>query len=313
MAFVRSCPVCSRQNTKVLFSPIDSPGPVSKCMDCGMVYVSSIVDDHALIIDGPVIYGQMDASVLTSSNWDDIKGSWEFKHLPDKESEWQALKHNAIDAMKRVELYSNNSFAERRILDFGSGWGIFLSVAKERGWKAYGLEPLPASAVYARATFGLNITTDTLREDTFPPNFFDAITSFQVFEHLPNVRSDIQNLFIILRQNGIILIEVPNIDTWTVKIMKSRHRHFVPDHLNFFSINTLSQLLVCTGFKVIDHFHTTRRMSICHLIQHWFPRFLPSPINHAIQSVLQKTSLWEYTISLNIGDIITVIAQKPQS
>lgn len=113
-----------------------------------------------------------------------------------------------------------------------------------------------------------------------------------------------------LRQDGIVLIEVPNFETWTLRIMKSRHRHFVQDHLNFFSIDTLSQLLVNSGFRVAGHYHPTRRMSVRHLVRHWLRQHLPASIVDALQSSLQKTSLWERTVSLNIGDIITVIGRK---
>jgi 2-polyprenyl-3-methyl-5-hydroxy-6-metoxy-1,4-benzoquinol methylase len=276
-----------------------------------MVYIAIIEDNHALIFDGPVTHGQTGPKILTSSNLDDVRESWEFKLLPDKEVEWPALQQNAIDAIRRIELHHNKPRTERRILDFGSGWGFFLAVAKERGWTTYGLEPLPASAVYARSTFGLNITTDTLHENTFPPNFFDVITSFQVFEHLPYPKEDVQHLYKTLRQDGMVLIEVPNFETWTMRIMKSQHRHFVQDHLNFFSIETLGQLLANTGFRVIDHYHPTRRMSVRHLIKHWFRRYLPTSMADALQNSLQKTSLWGRTIGLNIGDIITVIAHKP--
>lgn len=312
MTSIRNCPVCGQQHTRVLFRPKASPGPVSKCLNCGMVYIAIIEDRHSLIFDGPVIFGQTDPRILTSSNLDDVRDSWEFKLLPDKEVEWPALQQNAIDALRHIEPHVNRSFNERRILDFGSGYGFFLVVAKEHGWNTYGLEPLPASAVYARATFGLNITTDTLRENTFPPDFFDVITSFQVFEHLPYPKEDIRHLYKMLRQDGIVLIEVPNFETWTLQIMKSRHRHFVQDHLNFFSIDTLSQLLVNSGFRVVGHYHPTRCMSVRHLIRRWFRQYLPASIVDVLQSSLQKTSLWERTITLNIRDIITVLGCKQQ-
>ncbi len=310
MASPRPCPVCGQQHTRVLYRPKESPGPISKCLNCSMVYVGVIEDDHALIFDGPVTYGQSDPKILTSSNLGDVSGSWELNLLPDKEVEWPALKRNATDALHRIELHTRNPHNERRIFDFGSGWGFFLAFAKERGWSTYGLEPLPACAVYARATFDLNIITDTLRENTFPSDFFDVITSFQVFEHLPYPKEDIRHLHKMLRKDGIILIEVPNFETWTMKIMKARHRHFVQDHLNFFSIDTLSQLLCDSGFEVIDHYHPTRYMSVRHLIRHWFRRYLPAPIVDALQRALQKTSLWEQTIGLNMGDIITIIGRK---
>jgi 2-polyprenyl-3-methyl-5-hydroxy-6-metoxy-1,4-benzoquinol methylase len=275
-----------------------------------MVYIATIESSHGLIFDGPVTVGQSESTLLTSSNLADVKDLWEFRYLPDKEVEWPALRQNAIDALQRIELHINKTNLERKILDFGSGWGFFLAVAREQGWTTYGLEPLPSCSVYARATFGLNIITDTMREDTFPPDFFEVITSFQVFEHLPDPSVVLQHLHKTLRQGGIILIEVPNFETWTMQMMGSRHRHFVQDHLNFFSIQTLTDLLSRNGFAVIDQYHPTRRMSVRHLIKHWFRRYLPAFLADTLESSMRKTILWERTVGLNIGDIIAVVARK---
>ncbi len=274
-----------------------------------MTYVERLEDEHALIFNGPVTFGNMNERILTSSDLDDVKDSWEFALLPAKEAELHILQKNARDALKRIEQHLQNG-SERKILDFGSGWGFFLAVAKEHGWTTYGLEPLPASAVYARATFGLDTITDTLRENTFPNDFFDVITSFQVFEHLPYPKADIRNLCNMLRNGGIILIEVPNFETWTMRMMKSRHRHFVQDHLNFFSIATLGQLLTENGFDVVDHYYPTRRMSIRHLVDQWFQRYLPIRVHTALRNALQKTRLWNRAIGVNVRDIITIIARK---
>jgi cyclopropane fatty-acyl-phospholipid synthase-like methyltransferase len=242
---------------------------------------------------------------------DDVRDSWEFALLPAKEVELPALQKNALDALNRIEQHLQNG-SERKILDldFGSGWGFFLATAKQQGWTSYGLEPLPASAVYARATFGLSIITDTLRDNTYPNDFFDVITAFQVFEHLPYPKKDIQSLYRMLKRGGIILIEVPNFETWTMRLMKSRHRHFVQDHLNFFSITTLGRLLTENGFELIDHYCPTRRMSIRHLVDIWLQRYLPAWIKDAFRNILQRVHLWNATVGLNLGDILTVIARK---
>lgn len=306
----RSCPVCGQQNEQVLFRPKASPGPISRCLNCDMVYVANIDDDHALIFDGPVVFDRLDSNILTSSDLNDVKDSWEFGLLPDKEAEQPALRQNALKVLRRIEGYIDTPPQETKILDFGSGWGFFLSTAKEHDWITFGLEPLPASAVYARATFGLDITTDTLREDTFSENFFNVIVSFQVFEHLPDPKQNIRYLHKMLQPGGIILIEVPNFQTWTMRLLRSRHRHFVQDHLNFFSFNTLERLLVENGFEIIDRYHTERLMSVRHLVQSWLRRYLPRRVTDILQNWLEKNGLWGRTIGLNIRDIITVVAYK---
>lgn len=308
MTTLRACPVCGEQCAKTLFRPKQSPGPVGVCGHCGMAYIWQIEDDKALIFEGPVTYDSIDQKVLTSADLNDVSGSWELSMLPDKEVEWPALRKNAMDALGRIEQYIGRP--REKILDFGSGWGFFLAVAKEQGWQSYGIEPLPGTSVYARATFGLHIVTDTLREDLFPPNFFDAITSFQVFEHLPYPDRDIGYLRKMLRENGILLIEVPNFNTWTMRLLKSKHRHFVQDHLNFFSIETLSRILRQNRFEVVDTYYTERSMSVRHLIKYWVRRYLPFRVVDSFQGALQRTGMWERTIGINIGDIITVIARK---
>lgn len=306
----RHCPVCNQQQTKYLFRPSASPGPVSRCLNCGMVYIANIEDDHGLIFDGPVIYSHTKPDITTSSNLNDIKALWEYNALPGKEAEWPALRQNANDALQRIEFHVNQPATKGKILDFGSGWGFFLAAARERGWIPFGLEPLPACSVYARAKLALNIITDTLRDDTYPSDYFDAIASFQVFEHLPHPDQDIQILYRILRLDGIILIEVPNFDTWTMRLMKSRHRHFVQDHLNFFSRETLTQFLTGNHFKVVDSYFPKRRMSIRHLFNFWLPKYLPAFIVDILGRAFQNTVLWETTLGINLGDIVAIIARK---
>jgi SAM-dependent methyltransferase len=310
VAKCRSCPVCGQNQSNFLYKPEDSPGPVSQCCHCGMVYIADIESCHALIIDGPVVYGEPDPKLFSSSNLEDVKDTWEIKLLPDKEAEWPALQKNADVALQRIGKKIPSQTTDRKILDFGSGWGFFLAVAKERGWMTYGLEPIPASAVFSRATFGLDITNDVLREDTFPTNFFDVVTSFQVFEHLLFPLKELSYLHHMLRKGGIISIEVPNFDTWSMKIFKSRHRHFVQDHINFFSIKTLKIMLVNAGFEVIDQFHPTRHISVRYLFQYWFRRYLPKFFVNAFCNLLQRTIFWEKTIGLNFGDIVTVEGRK---
>jgi len=156
----------------------------------------------------------------------------------------------------------------------------------------------------------VEVVTDTLHDDTFPPESFNAVTSFQVFEHLPDPLENARILHGLLRKGGVILIEVPNFDTWSMKVLGPRHRHFVQDHVNFFSIDTLSRLLANVGFETVDSYRTTRQMSVRHLVKYWLPKYLPFLAQGGVQRFIASTFLWEMTIGLNIGDIIAVVACK---
>jgi len=310
MATVRACPVCGQSARNELFRPLVSPGAIVKCKNCDMVYIANIERGDSLIFDGPVIDADQDSSILWSSDLADLQDTWEYAMLPDKEAEWPALEKNAQDALRHIEKMASPQGSTMRILDFGSGWGFFLAAAQKHGWSAVGLEPLPACAAYARAAFGVEVVTDTLHDDTFPPESFNAVTSFQVFEHLPDPLENARILHGLLRKGGVILIEVPNFDTWSMKVLGPRHRHFVQDHVNFFSIDTLSRLLANVGFETVDSYRTTRQMSVRHLVKYWLPKYLPFLAQGGVQRFIASTFLWEMTIGLNIGDIIAVVACK---
>lgn len=271
-----------------------------------MVYVSTVQEARGLIEDGPVWAG--DSRILTSSNLEEVLGSWELKHLAAKMAEEPALRANALDALRRLAPFRT---PPGQLLDFGCGFGFFLGAARETGWQTFGLEPLPATAVHARARFGATVVADTLRDDTFPPGSFDVITAFQVFEHLPHPAGDLARLRDMLKPGGTILLEVPNIETWGAWLLRGRHRHFVVDHLNFFSADTLRDLMRRAGLEPVATYAPTRQMTVRHFVDLWLKRFLPSRLAGGLGRVAERAGLKSAMISLNLGDIVAVIARRP--
>jgi 2-polyprenyl-3-methyl-5-hydroxy-6-metoxy-1,4-benzoquinol methylase len=275
-----------------------------------MVYVAILRDTRSLIFDGPVADGNVDGPALGSDRIEDFEQAWEMQFLKAKEAEALVLRRNAMNALTTLREYVEFSASPPRLLDFGCGWGFFLGAAKELGWDCYGLEPLPVQAAYARRTFSVKVVTDTLRDGSFPAEHFDVVTSFQVFEHLPSPRENLIQLKALLRPRGIALIEVPNIDTWSVRLFRSYHRHFVEDHVNFYSLDTLSKALDSCGFQVLAHYFPARSMSVRHLVSHWGGRYCPRAVVSTLRGVAEATSVWERTLSVSLGDIVAVIAAK---
>jgi SAM-dependent methyltransferase len=301
------CALCGAQNGRTLYRPARAHGPVVRCSQCGLVYISPRTASAWLIHEGPVMFGQPDR-FLHSADLADIQDSWEMPILRRKEAEWPALRRNARDALARLARFRPGG---GRLLDFGCGGGFFLGAAAECGWEVYGLEPLPAHAVYARARFGAQVVTDTLRPDSFPLDTFDVITAFQVFEHLPDPPGALRLLARLLKPGGLVLIEVPNIETWSVRLLGRRHRHFVQDHLYFFSARTLSRLMEACGLEALETYSPRRQMTVRHLVSHWGPRALPAPLARAVEAAARRAGLWEKIVSLGVGDIVAAIGRRP--
>jgi len=288
---------------------MNSPGPVVKCKNCGFFFINPIFNDRAIIREGSVLYNQPH-EFLESNDLDYLEECWEKPHIYKFEAEYQSLIINHLDAISHINKYKNEP---GRLLDFGCGGGFFLGTAKEKGWEIFGLEPLPGHAIYARVKFGANVITDTLRWDTFEKNFFDIVTAFQVFEHLSHPTLELEKIASFLKPGGIVLIEVPNIDSWSVRLLGHRHRHFVMDHLNFFSPFTLTRLFNNVGLEILEIYNPSRRMSINYFLKTWGRRIFPNKINQLFYSIAQALRLTNQTISINLGDIIIIIGRKPET
>ncbi|MBL7183339.1 MAG: class I SAM-dependent methyltransferase [Anaerolineae bacterium] len=71
----------------------------------------------------------------------------------------------------------------RRLLDVGCHIGVFLGIAQERGWAAWGIEPSRWAAREARGR-GLQVIEGTLDDVHLAGESFDVITLWDVIEHL---------------------------------------------------------------------------------------------------------------------------------
>lgn len=149
--------------------------------------------------------------------------------------------------------------ASRRLLDYGCGTGTFLECALERGWEACGLD-ISEEAVRRARSRGLPAWTlgEAPRELDAP---FDAVTLWDVLEHLDDLHGTLHSLSSFLRAGGRLFVETPDaryvlrrwslsLARWTRGRLNGARFFFYPDHRTYFSEATLSRLLDKHGFRV---------------------------------------------------------------
>jgi len=94
------------------------------------------------------------------------------------------LKRSMDNAVKRMQRLAPVVKTGARFLDFGSGSGELLKVARDAGCEATGIEPGQAYATFATQTYGVEVFNDAWQNVDLGDRKFDLITSFHVFEHL---------------------------------------------------------------------------------------------------------------------------------
>jgi SAM-dependent methyltransferase len=140
-----------------------------------------------------------------------------------------------------------------RVLDIGCGNGNFLQFLSTIGnYELQGIERNKAAAARALAKKGINIKSTPLTPGDYPDNYFDAITLFHVFEHLPNPSEILLVISRILKPGGILFISFPNIASLQARMFKGNWLHLDPPrHLFFFAPVDFKKLMKERKFNCI--------------------------------------------------------------
>ncbi|TLD96618.1 class I SAM-dependent methyltransferase [Helicobacter jaachi] len=137
--------------------------------------------------------------------------------------------------------------ANKDIVDFGSGYGGFLYLAKDVAKSVAGVE-IESSVKDVYEERGI-----TLYERISDVQSVDIITSFHCIEHLPNPIETLREFKAKLHTGGKILIEVPNANDALLTLYKSEafaHFTYWSAHLYLFTPFTLTHLARRAGLKV---------------------------------------------------------------
>lgn len=135
-----------------------------------------------------------------------------------------------------------------KILDIGCGKGLFLDVLKKNGKETYGLEP-DLNAVEILKKKGHHATQGNISASPYESNYFDLITMFQVFEHIEDPSTLINEVYRILKPGGYFIIETPNIESDLASNKNLWRSLEFPRHLILHSPKSISNLLKNANFS----------------------------------------------------------------
>jgi len=153
-----------------------------------------------------------------------------------------------------------------KLLDIGCGPGYFLTVARQYGWEAVGLDVSKVIVNLAKKrgekVFCCKVEEFALK---YPAEKFDCITMFNILEHLVYPAQALSAVRRILKSDGIIVIETPTEDSLVRRTANLLYRlsNGKCDHLTRqlyhcgghhfgFSPKTISLLLASQGFRPVS-------------------------------------------------------------
>jgi len=136
----------------------------------------------------------------------------------------------------------------RKVLDVGCGDGAFMQPFRNRKIKVEGIEPSRRSREEAKKA-GFQVYSGYMTPDTRLKGApYDAFVTRQVLEHV----DDIQGFFRGLRNNlspgAYGVVEIPRLEK---ALSDLRFYDFFPDHVNYFTLESLRTVLEINGFTVL--------------------------------------------------------------
>lgn len=140
-----------------------------------------------------------------------------------------------------------------RLVDIGAGVGLFVRHALDNGFDAFGVEMSAQAVATGTGSLDVPLTCGDFLSTPIPPASCDVVTLWHVFEHLDDPRAILLKIRQILRPDGVVVIAVPNVDSWQARIFRGAWYHLdVPRHLFHYSPASLANLLAGAAFTVVD-------------------------------------------------------------
>jgi len=169
--------------------------------------------------------------------------------------------HRDVDYQKNETLF-RNIFEKRfriigkfvknpdRVLEVGCSTGILLSLFKKNTGETWGVEPSKSGELAKNKVTKLLRTTFEKAE--LPKNYFDLVILNHTLEHLENPLLVLRKVNFLLKDGGIIFVDVPNFGGLSAKIFGRNWALLLPYEHNFqFTLATLRKLLIKSNFKLI--------------------------------------------------------------
>ncbi|MCX6330261.1 MAG: class I SAM-dependent methyltransferase [Bacteroidia bacterium] len=151
---------------------------------------------------------------------------------------------------KRAIVKNFTGLRKGTILDTGSGTGHFLSVMKEAGWTAKGVEINDKAREFSVSTFGLEVISPE-QLSSLPSGSFDCITLWHVLEHFEEPFRYASEILRLLKPGGSCILALPNCQSFDAEHYKEFWAAYdVPRHLWHFTPVTLGIFAEKTGFNL---------------------------------------------------------------
>ncbi len=275
-----TCPVCGEGRWSLRYRL--SRFRVLACEDCEQVYLWPRLDPDEIKQLFSSLYTEGEGSVP------ELKSYYDFTFEDRPENPLVQLYESWLD---RVEA----RMAPGKVLDIGCGTGLFLAVARRRGWATQGVDECEEALEHARGHFQLDVSAGEFAGLAPGEQRFDLVTMWDVLEHARQPVALLAKAREVLRPEGRLALSTPRQDSvlddlaglaYRVsggRITAPLEKFYIEQHFLYFTPRSLTATLARAGFGVEElraELTDLRRLA------------LATPMRLVLQTLFAAARLW---------------------
>ncbi len=223
-----ACNLCESDDMIVIYQRIDLR--VVRCRLCGLSYLNP--------------------RLLS----DDLRDKYSHDYSAGYIAKEKSKKKRAKKIIKNILRHKRSG----NFLDIGCSAGFILNEARERGFEAYGVDISPLGLKHAKEVIKLNVFEGYLEQAGFSDDFFDVITLYNLIEHIPDPTQFLKEIARIAKYGALIEIWTPDIGHWNAKLKRERWKNIFPEHLYYFTKETMQKMLEKSGLALFKNQFTLK-------------------------------------------------------
>ena len=244
-----ACPVCGSARARLRYRI--TRFRVYDCEECSLVYLWPQLSDAEVREMFTRLYTEGEGSVP------ELRSYYDFTYEDSPDNPLVQLYERWLDGIEAVR-------KPGRLLDIGCGTGLFLAVARRRGWEPHGIDDCPEATAHARSHFRLDVRDGEFGAFAAEGLRFDAITMWDIIEHARAPVSLLEAARGVLAPGGVIGLSTPNqksvLDVAAGAIYHASlgritwplEKFYIEQHFLYFTPETLTDALSRAGLALVS-------------------------------------------------------------